>query len=60
MLSVANHVISAASIAIFAVRVTPGQRIDWLAPLPVEWATGCNGQVGSARINNAWPALRGC
>jgi hypothetical protein len=36
MLSDANHVISAASIAIFAIRVTPGQRIDWLASFSLD------------------------
>jgi hypothetical protein len=60
MPSVANHVISASSIAIFAVRVTPEQRIDWLASFSAGWVAGCNGQVASARINNAWAALNIC
>jgi hypothetical protein len=60
MPSVANHVISAASIAIFAARVTSEQRIDWLASFSADGRPGCNGRVASARINNAWAALNIC
>ena len=65
MFSVANHVISAASITIFAASVTGGQRMadnaqaDDLS-LPVGSGGDWNAQVVTGRIHDADSALMGC